>query len=174
VIPATNVVVHSPIFTALQIFELHFALAPNGRRWLDLPALLTFAAGERLGKVYIDPKTLYQAFRKVGLPHGSVPITDAIIIDASRLLGAVVRNIELYDAARERIVSDPAVMGGAPVVKGTRIPARTLHARVMGGDRIESILKEYPYLDRETIEAAVLFIEANPMRGRPPRHTAVR
>jgi uncharacterized protein (DUF433 family) len=147
-----------------------FALAPDGRRRLDLPALLTFAANDRLGKVHIEPKTLYEAFRKVGLPRGPVPVTDAITIDALRLLGAVVRNVELYDTARKRIVSDPAVMGGVPVVKGTRIPARTLHSRVTGGDRIESILKEYPYLDRETIESAVLFIEANPMRGRPPRY----
>jgi uncharacterized protein (DUF433 family) len=58
-------------------------------------------------------------------------------------------------------------MGGLPVVRGTRIPARSLHARIAGGDSVESIIEDYPYLDNETIEAAVMFAKANPERGRP-------
>ena len=68
-------------------------------------------------------------------------------------------------AVRERIVSDPTVMGGVPVVKGTRLPARMLHARFRGGDTMESILGDYPYLDREAVEAAVLYIETTPTRS---------
>lgn len=64
-----------------------------------------------------------------------------------------------HGAPRRRIVSDPAVMGGVPVVEGTRLPARMLHARVQGGDTIETILEEYPYLDREAVEAAVRYME---------------
>lgn len=146
-----------------------FAVGSDGRRRVDLAAVLTFAAVDRLDKVHIEPATLYQAFRKAGLPHGLVPVTEAVTIDAPRLLGNVVRNVELYDRARERIVSDPAIMSGVPVVKGTRIPARTLHARIKGGDTIEAILEDYPYLDCEAIDAAVLFIDANPVRGRPRR-----
>ena len=47
-------------------------------------------------------------------------------------------------AARRRIVSDPAVMGGVPIVEGTRVPARMLYAHIQGGDTIEVILDEYP------------------------------
>ncbi len=146
-----------------------FKRARGGRRSVDLPGVLTFAAVERLGEVRIAPAVLYKAFRKTGLPRGPVAVSEAVTIDAPRLLRTVVRNVELYERARESIVSDPEVMGGLPVVRGTRIPARTLHARVRGGDTIESILADYPYLDRETVEAAVLFAEANPARGRPRR-----
>ncbi|HLY55082.1 MAG TPA: DUF433 domain-containing protein [Stellaceae bacterium] len=148
-----------------------FAVASTGRRRIDLAAVLTFATAHRLGKVRIEPATLYRAFRKAGLPHGPVPVTDSVTIDAARLIGPVVRNVELYETARKRIVSDPAIMGGVPIVKGTRIPARTLHARIEGGDSIGSVLEDYPYLDRDTVEAAVLFVAANPARGRPCRGT---
>jgi uncharacterized protein (DUF433 family) len=144
-----------------------FTRQNRGRRNIDLPAVLTFALMQRLEKIHVDPKALYEVFRRTGLPSKPIAVTDAVTIDAPRLLEPVIRNIQAYDAARQCIVSDPAVMGGLPVVKGTRIPARTLHARVKGGDAIASILKEYPYLDRKTVEAAVLFIEANPSRGRP-------
>ncbi len=144
----------------------------GGRRGIDLPAVLTFAVVDRLGTVRIEPATLYRTFRKVGVPHGPLAVTEAVTLDASALLVTVVRNLALYEKARERIVSDKTVMGGLPVVKGTRLPATTLHARVKGGDTIESILEDYPYLDRETIEAAVLFVDANPARGRPRRRPA--
>ena len=146
-----------------------FARAKDGRRRIDLPAVLTFAAVDRLGKVRVEPKALYKAFRKSGLPRGPVAVTEAVTIDAPRLLAPVVRKVKLYETARARIVSDPAVMGGLPVVKGTRIPARTLHARLKGGETLDSILADYPYLDRETVEAAYLYVEANPRRGRPRR-----
>ena len=146
--------------------------ARDGRRRIDLPAVLTFAAVDRLGKVRIEPKALYKAFRKSGLPRGPVAVTEAVTIDAARLLAPVVRKVRLYETARARIVSNRAVMGGLPVVKGTRIPARTLHARLKGGDTLDSILEDYPHLDRETVEAAYLYVEANPRRGRPRRRAA--
>ena len=99
-----------------------FTRARDGRRRIDLPAVLTFAAVDRLGKVRIEPKALYKAFRKSGLPRGPVAVTEAVTIDAPRLLAPVMRKVKLYETARARIVSDPAVMGGLPVVKGTRIP----------------------------------------------------
>lgn len=67
----------------------------------------------------------------------------------------------------EPIISDPAIMGGIPIVKGTRLPARMLHARITGGDAIETVIEDYPYLDRETIEAAVLYVEAHPEPRQP-------
>jgi uncharacterized protein (DUF433 family) len=146
--------------------------ARDGRRRIDLPAVLTFAAVDRLGKVRIEPKALYKAFRKSGLPRGPIAVTEAVTIDAPRLLAPVMRKVKLYEMARQRIVSDPAVMGGLPVVRGTRITARTLHARLKGGETLDSVLDDYPYLGRETLEAAYLYVEANPRRGRPRRRAA--
>jgi len=78
------------------------------------------------------------------------------------------RRMALYERAREYIVSDPTVMGGTPTIRGTRITARSVLGRIEAGDTIDSILEDYPYLDRETVEGAVVYAEANPPRGRPP------
>ena len=147
-----------------------FPISADGRRHIDLPALLTFATLDRLEKVRIEPETLYRAFLESGPPLGMVPIGECLAIDAGRLLEAVMRDVELYEAAKDLIASDPKIMGGLPVVKGTRLPARTIHARVIGGDSFASILDDYPYLDLPAIDAAVRFVAANPERGRPRRH----
>jgi hypothetical protein len=49
---------------------------------------------------------LYRAFRRTGPPRGPVPVTDTVTIDAPRLLGAVVRKVELYEAASDRRLFD--------------------------------------------------------------------
>lgn len=144
----------------------------DGRRRLDLPAILTFAATQRLGKVRVQPELLYAAFKKAGIPDAPITVTDMVTIDAPRLLAPLVRRMALYDRAQAAIERNPAVMRGEPVIRGTRVLARTLHARIKGGETIEAILADYAYLDRETVEAAVLYIEANPPRGRPPGHEA--
>ena len=144
-------------------------LDADGRRGIDLPAMMAFAALERMPNIRVAPETLYRAFRRTkGFPNATVEIDEAVTIDAPRLLAPVLRNLELYERAHALVTRDPSVMGGLPVVKGTRIPARTLHARLAGGDTVEMILEDYPYLDRETIEAAALYAQANPTRGRPP------
>lgn len=55
------------------------------------------------------------------------------------------------------IVQDPEIMGGEPVLRGTRIPPRTLLARIEGGESVEDILQDYPALSREAVEEALDF-----------------
>jgi uncharacterized protein (DUF433 family) len=43
-----------------------------------------------------------------------------------------------------RIVRDPKVCGGEPVVKGTRMPVRTILASLADGDSIAAIVKDFP------------------------------
>ena len=42
-----------------------------------------------------------------------------------------------------RIVSDPAVFGGAPCFAKTRIPVRLIAGALSAGDSVETILREY-------------------------------
>lgn len=48
--------------------------------------------------------------------------------------------------------SHPEIMTGAPVIKGTRIPVRTLLRRLADGDSIDVIQEDYPYVKRVTLE----------------------
>ncbi|MBC7891169.1 MAG: DUF433 domain-containing protein [Sphingobacteriaceae bacterium] len=54
-----------------------------------------------------------------------------------------------------RIDSNPAVMLGKPVVRGTRITVELLLRKISGGYSFEEILEMYPHLTREDILAAV-------------------
>ena len=55
----------------------------------------------------------------------------------------------------ERIVMDPKVMSGKPVIKGTRIPVDLIVRLVAQGMSFEEILEDYSPLTREDIKAAI-------------------
>jgi len=54
-----------------------------------------------------------------------------------------------------RIVIDPAIMLGKPVIKGTRIPVELLLRKLAQHLSPGEILEEYPQLKREDLQAAV-------------------
>ena len=56
-----------------------------------------------------------------------------------------------------RIVWDPKIMSGKPVIKGTRIPVETILRWLGKGVTIDALLEEYPSLAREDIQAAQMF-----------------
>jgi len=56
-----------------------------------------------------------------------------------------------------RVVSDPAVLGGKPVIKGTRISVEFLIELFASGATRDEILKAYPHLTREDIEEGLQY-----------------
>jgi len=57
----------------------------------------------------------------------------------------------------ERISIDPAICGGKPCIKGTRIWASLLLDLLSSGMREEEILAEYPQLVRDDLLAAIAY-----------------
>jgi len=55
-----------------------------------------------------------------------------------------------------RIVSDPKVTAGKPVIRGTRLTVDHILTRLAHGDRAEDILAEYTYLQPDDIRACLL------------------
>jgi uncharacterized protein (DUF433 family) len=56
-----------------------------------------------------------------------------------------------------QIISDPRIMGGKPVVRGTRITVERLLRRAALGLTLADIVKEYPHLTVEDVQAAYSF-----------------
>ena len=56
-----------------------------------------------------------------------------------------------------RIVIDPNILAGKPVIKGTRIPVYLIIELLANGLTPKQILKEYPELKQEDIKAALLY-----------------
>ena len=57
----------------------------------------------------------------------------------------------------DRVVIDPEILVGKPVIKGTRIPVSLVIELLANGMSEKEILKEYPQLKKEDIKAALLY-----------------
>lgn len=58
-------------------------------------------------------------------------------------------------AAQARVISDPAIMMGKPVIEGTRITVELILTRLGEGRTVDDIVAEYPHLTREQVVAAI-------------------
>ena len=56
-----------------------------------------------------------------------------------------------------RITHDPAVMGGKPCIRGLRVTVGTVLGLLASGHSRERILRAYPYLEAEDIDAALAY-----------------
>ena len=57
----------------------------------------------------------------------------------------------------ERIVMDPAILVGKPVVKGTRISVSMILGLVAHGISFDEIVEDYPSLTKDDIRLAILY-----------------
>jgi len=56
-----------------------------------------------------------------------------------------------------RIVSDPDVMLGKPIVEGTRITVELILEKLSSGESVDQILDSYPTLTRKGVLAAIKY-----------------
>jgi uncharacterized protein (DUF433 family) len=56
-----------------------------------------------------------------------------------------------------RITVDPEVLMGNRIIRGLRISVDQILKALAGGVTIEELLKDYPELEREDIQAALLY-----------------
>jgi uncharacterized protein (DUF433 family) len=52
-----------------------------------------------------------------------------------------------------RITVDPEICHGKPCIRGLRYPVETILEYLAGGDTTEKLLKQFPDLEREDIQA---------------------
>ena len=57
----------------------------------------------------------------------------------------------------ERIIIDPEICNGKPVIRGQRITVQTILGYLAAGESKESILEQYPTLVAEDIDAVLQF-----------------
>jgi uncharacterized protein (DUF433 family) len=61
---------------------------------------------------------------------------------------------------------NPAIMGGEPVIRGTRVPVRTVAGLIEQGESREIMREDYPQVPEEAYAVAVRWARANPRRDR--------
>ncbi len=60
----------------------------------------------------------------------------------------------------KRITADPKIFGGKPIVRGMRISVETVVSLLAQGESVEAILKDYPDLVPEDIQACLAYAHA--------------
>ena len=70
---------------------------------------------------------------------------------------------------REHIHSDPAILAGKPVVRGTRLAVDFLLDLFASGWTHEQVLESYPQLTPEALRAVLAFTAENAAEIVPPR-----
>lgn len=58
---------------------------------------------------------------------------------------------------RARIVTDPEVCGGRPIIAGTRMRVVDILGSLASGASIEELLTDFPYISRDDILACIAF-----------------
>src|SRR5437016_6701797 len=93
----------------------------------------------------------------------------ALLIEIGTARRAVEGQLKQLARIEEMVVSDPEIMRGTPVFRGTRIPVDLVADMLAQGAKVEEILEGYPTLSKEKIAIAPLYMRAFPRRGRPNR-----
>ena len=56
-----------------------------------------------------------------------------------------------------RITVDPRIFGGKPIIRGRRLAVEHVLSMLAAGDSPDTILEGYPWLEREDIQACLVY-----------------
>ena len=62
---------------------------------------------------------------------------------------------------KEHISSDPEIMFGKMVLKGTRIPVELILEKLAAGNTVEDLIRAYPRITSADVQACLLFAADN-------------
>ena len=57
----------------------------------------------------------------------------------------------------QRITINPEIFGGKPCIRGLRFPVSRLLGLLAAGETTDTILKSFPYLEKEDIQEALYY-----------------
>ncbi len=162
---------------ALEARIVHGLAAParlrgGARRYLPIRTVVYFHAlkAARLMDLPLRHKRAIWTHlaRLEPLRLGAVEFTRGATLDLRALGADTLREAERYREARDRcIATDPDILGGTPVVAGTRLTVYAILGRLQDGDPLDDLAADYPEIPREAFAAARLYAETHPLRGRP-------
>lgn len=75
---------------------------------------------------------------------------------------------------RDRIVRDPHLVGGEPVIKGTRVTLRAVLASLAEGATTAEILADFPTLAEDDVRAAIAFAATSAQEDLPVAEVPVK
>jgi uncharacterized protein (DUF433 family) len=144
------------------------AVAGEGGRLLDARALVSLSIERRLSD-RVAPELRRQVFDALAAAPRSVVSLEGGLLkidlrEPRRELAASLRDLR---RARRLVVTDPEILAGDPVFRGTRVPVHLIAELAAQGSKPAELVEGYPRLTAEMIRLAPVYAAAYPLRGRP-------
>lgn len=57
----------------------------------------------------------------------------------------------------KRITCNPSIFGGKPIIRGMRIAVEHILGMLAAGSTVEELLEGYPFLEKEDIQACLVY-----------------
>ncbi|KAA5804644.1 DUF433 domain-containing protein [Alkalicaulis satelles] len=138
-------------------------------RYVSAHDVAYFAAIRRAGLADLPvrhKKRIASRLRAMGPVLAPVEVAEGLILDVDRLAAASYVAALNYARLRDDwIISDPDILGGLPVIRGTRLSVYALAGRLSDGETLDELTGDYPDIPREAFEAAQIFARTHPRRG---------
>src|SRR5271170_5749191 len=140
----------------------------EGGRLIDARALVSLSIERRLSD-RIAPELRRQVFDALAeAPRNVVSLEGGLVkIDLREPRRELATSLRELRRARQLVMSDPEIMGGDPVFRGTRVPVHLIATLLGQGSAEAELLEGYPRLTAEMVRLAPLYAAAYPLRGRP-------
>ena len=139
----------------------------EGGRLLDARALVSLSIEQRLSDRLTTPELRRRVFDALAdAPRNVVSLEGGLIkIDLREPRRALAASLRDLRRARRLVVSDPEILGGDPVFRGTRVPVHLIAELVAQGSKPAELIEGYPRLTAEMIRLAPVYAAAYPLRG---------
>jgi uncharacterized protein (DUF433 family) len=139
----------------------------EGGRLLDARALVSLSIEQRLSDRLATPELRRRVFDALAdAPRNVVSLEGGLIkIDLREPRRALAASLRDLRRARRMVVTDPEILGGDPVFRGTRVPVHLIGELVSQGSRPAELIESYPRLTAEMIRLAPVYAAAYPLRG---------
>jgi uncharacterized protein (DUF433 family) len=139
----------------------------EGGRRLDARALVSLSIERRLPASIATLELRRKVFDALAEdPRNSVSLEGGLIkIDLREPRRALAASLRDLRRARRLVVSDPEILGGDPVFRGTRVPVHLIAELVAQGSKPTELTEGYPRLNAEMIRLAPVYAAAYPLRG---------
>jgi uncharacterized protein (DUF433 family) len=145
-------------------------------RLVDVSALVYMRLEARLVRD-TTPAFRRRLFQAIAAAQGNAAESvevGALRVDLAGPQQEVREGIEALRRAEALAETDPDIMGGSPVFRGTRIPVHLVADLIRQGETTASLREGYPRLTEEMIQLAPVYAQAHPLRGRPGNRSSHR
>jgi uncharacterized protein (DUF433 family) len=137
-------------------------------RLLDMRALMSLTLERRLADRFV-PEARREVFDALAAaPGNTVSLQGGFLkIDLREPQRELATSIRELRRARQLVITDPEIMGGEPVFRGTRMPVHLIATLLGQGSTESDLLEGYPRLTAAMVRLAPIYAAAYPLRGRP-------